>query len=199
MIIWLHRPRIPALVALVTVFSISCGGSDANPSAESTHADTQVSQQALPHQTALAGTQGYDCADLLSEQEIDRVIGLSGARRVSGVRGDENDVLPGHTQCGFALPQDFTLGISVYSGAGSGEGLETFDVVWNRAQSQGAEALAGIGESALLQANFPAGSRVLARAKGRGVLVGAGDPEGLGKLNLNDVVKRIAEIVVERV
>ncbi len=48
MTVRLHRRRVPALVALVTIFTIGCGGSDANPSAESTHAGTQVSQQAMP-------------------------------------------------------------------------------------------------------------------------------------------------------
>ena len=185
-----HR-SVSQLAVLATLFAIGCGGGGTNPPAKS--------PEARNSKTAPSGSPGYDCASLISEQDIDHVIGLSGTKLVSGVRGDQNEVLPGHTQCGYGLPQDFTLGINVYSGTGSGEGLETFDAVWTLAQSQGAEALDGIGDSALIQTNFPAGPRVLVRAKGRGVIVDAGGSDGLGKLNLNDVVKRIVAIVVGRV
>jgi hypothetical protein len=166
---------------LTALFVIGYSGNAANALAAST-----------------AGVEGYDCADLISEQEIDQIIELSGTERVTNTRGDENDILLGHTQCGYALPQDFVLGISVYSGEGFGEALETFDVVWGLAQSQGAEALPGLGDSALIQTDFPAGPRVLVRARGRGILVGAGDLEGLGKLDLDEVIMRVLAIVIER-
>jgi hypothetical protein len=162
---------------LTTLFVISYSGSAANPQA-----------------TSAASVQGYDCTELISEQEIDQIIGLSGTEYRSGVRGDENDILAGHTQCGYELPENFVLGLSVYSG----EALETFDFVWNRAQSHGAEALSELGDDALIQSDFPSGPRVYARAKGYGLIVGAGDLEGLGKLDLDEVIKRILMIVIER-
>ncbi len=169
------------IILLAALFTIGNSESAANSSAAST-----------------TGVQGYDCTDLISEQEIDQIIELSGAERVTNIRGDENDILPGHTQCGYWLPQDFTLGISVYSGEGEGEGLETFDFVWDRAQSQGAEALASFGDSALLQSDFASGPRIYARARGRGIIVGAGDFAGLGTLDLDEVIKRILAILIER-
>ena len=48
-----------------------------------------------------------------------------------------------------------------------------------------------------MQADF-AGPRVLARAKGPGVIVGASDLEGLGKIDMNEMIKNILAIVVER-
>ncbi len=166
---------------LTALFVIGYSGNAANSSAAST-----------------AGVQGYDCIDLISEQEIDEVIALSGTKRVSGVRGDENDILPGHTQCGYALPLDFVVHVDVYSGEGFGEALETFAFVRDMAQDQGAEMLTGFGDSALIQTDYLTGSRVLARVAGYGIIVGAGDLEGLGRLDLDEVIKRILAILIER-
>lgn len=159
-----------------------------------------VSRGTATQQTdaATGNVQGYDCNDLMSEQEIDRIVGLSGTVVLGSARGDENDVLPGHTECGYELPDDMLLTISVYSGAGFGEALETFDVVWTAAQSQGAEPLPEMGVGALLQLDFPTGPRILARAQGLGIVVGASDPEGLDKHDLTEVIRRVLALVVER-
>jgi hypothetical protein len=193
------RPGPVPPVVLVALLAVGCSGSDAGRSAESTQTGAPVSARAPGAGTASAGVQGYDCADLITEREIDQVIGLDGTKRVSGVRGDENDVLPGHTECGYELPGNHVLGISVYSGRGSGEGLETFDFVWEQARSQGAESLSGIGESALIETDRPSGPRALARARDRGIRVAAGDLEGLGRLELDRVVRSILATVVGRV
>jgi hypothetical protein len=187
-------PRVRSWsVFMIGLLSAGCGGGAPDPAAESNAGGGQLAQAARG-----SAVQGYDCESLLTGNEIDEITGLSGAARTSGTRGDQNDILLGHTECGYQLPEDFTLGVAVYTGRGDGEALETFDAVWNLAQNQGAETVAGIGDGALLQTNLSAGPRLLVRAKGRGVIVSAGDPQGLGKLDLQDVVRRVATIIVGR-
>ena len=165
---------IPPLAAL---FALCAGG------------PTPVGAQASPQAARV-----YDCADLITEQEIDRVIGQSGTKRFVGSRGDPDPGVPGYSECNYELPRGVVLGVAVYTV----EILGNIDVAWTRSLAEGAKAVSGIGESALL-ADVPGGRLILAHARGRGLRVNAGDMEETGKLDLNEVVKRVAAIVVARI
>ena len=178
--------------ALVALFVSGCGGEAGTPAEQAQPAARSSSQ------VASAAVEGYDCSALISESEIDGIIGMSGTSRVGAVRGDENQFIDGHTECSYELPQNNYLNVSVYTGGGMGEGLESFEVLWEDAQEGGATALPGMGEAALLHTDA-AGPNVLVQVRGRGVSVGAGDFEGSDKLGLEEAIKRIATLVVGRV
>jgi len=180
---------------LILVVAVLAGSCKKNEDAAKQAASTGGSRAAKP---AASGIHGYDCDTLISPKEIDEIIGASGTRRLSGVRGDENDALPGHTDCGYALPADLTLGVSVYSGTGSGEAMETFEVVWDKAVKDGAQPAPGVGDEARLQPDVLGGPRLLARAKNRGVIVLMADASGSGKIDLAAATKRVAAIVAGR-
>jgi hypothetical protein len=186
------------MALLVALSLISCGGGgDANQPAAASAAASPPPAQKSDGRTASA-IQGYDCVSLISPKEIDAVIGATGTKLVSGVRGDKNEILPGETECGFELPQNHMMGIFVYTGGGEGEGLDSFETIWEMAQEQGAVALPGVGESALFHPDFRGGPRLVARVRGRGILVDSG-AFGDDKLKLAETVKKIASTVAGRV
>jgi hypothetical protein len=194
----LHGRGTVWMVALVALSLISCGGGEANRPAEAPGAETPAPAQKSAGGTASPAVQGYDCAGLITPQEIDALIGATGTKLVSGVRGDKNEILPGETECAFELPQNHMMGIFVYTGGGEGEGLDSFETIWEMSQEQGAVALAGVGERALFHPEFRGGPRVVARVRGRGILVDSG-AFGDDKLKLADTVKKIATTVAGRV
>lgn len=125
MIARLHCHGIPQLAALV---ALCAGGS------------TRAVAQASPDARV------YDCAALITEREIDRVIGQSGTKLRFGSRDAQDPTGPG---------------VTVFTG----EAREYLDQAWTRSQGGGAQALSGIGERALL-ADAPGGRILLARVRG---------------------------------
>jgi len=95
MIARLHLRRIPQLAALGALFA-----------AGSTRADAQASPDARV----------YACADLITEQEIDRVIGQSGAKLRFSSRDAQDPSVPGYTECDYDLPGGVVLGVAVFTG-----------------------------------------------------------------------------------
>lgn len=94
-------------------------------------------------EVAKAGVEGYDCLSLITAEEIDRIIGSTGTKLVSEVRGDENEILAGETECGYEIPENRFLGVAVYTGSGFAEGLESFDTIWEDAGRRSAERSPG--------------------------------------------------------
>jgi len=176
MIARLHLRTIPQLAVLVALFVVG--------------AATRAGAQASPQ-----NSQVYDCGDLIREQEIDRVIGQSGTKLAFSSRDAQDPSVPGYTECDYDLPGGVVLGVAVFTGAAR----ENIDQAWTLSQGAGAKAISGIGESALL-ADAPGGRIILVRVRGgRGVRVNAGDVEGSGRLDLDEVIKRVAAIVVPRI
>jgi hypothetical protein len=147
---------------------------------------------------AKAGVEGYDCLSLITGEEIDRIIGSSGTKLVSGVRGDKNEILAGETECGYEIPENRFLGVAVYTGSGFAEGLESFDTIWEDAEGRNAEEISGIGEKALMETDFAGGNQLLARVGGRGLKVGAGDFKTEESRELDEAVKKIAGTIASR-
>ncbi len=201
MITQLHRAVLP-LAALLALFAIGCSGGAANPPAAATQASapaaaTQPGAPTAPqvsgNPTVSSGAPGYDCAALISEKEIDQLTQLSGTKLFSETRNQE-ELVPGFTGCSYQLPEGYVLVIEAWPP----QAVESFDVVWNLVKDQGAQPVSGIGDGALLQKGDNS-SVLFVRANGRGVRVSADDQQGSGKLDLNDLVKRVAAIVVGRV
>lgn len=141
---------------------------------------------------ASGAAKGWDCATLLTPQEVDSFVGRGGAKVVSHVRGDTNQEVPGHTECGYHLPPAEGLHFYVNTGPAL-EPASGYDLRGS-AQRNNAEKLSGIGEDAWMWDLKGNSFSAFAVAKGAEVFVGVGNEGGRGK----EVARRVLETVVSR-
>jgi hypothetical protein len=193
-----HRNPMWALAA-ATGLLVGCGGgAEPDHAGGSPAADTQSrSPQDGDGITRASAVEGHDCIALITPAEVDAITGVPGTKLVGGVRGDENEILAGETECSFELPQNHFMGVKVYTDSGVGEGLESFEEIWNVTAERGGTALPGFGERALFHADFSGGPRVAMWVRGRGILID-GAAFGDRSLDLEQSVKQVATTVVER-
>jgi hypothetical protein len=188
-----HAVERVYFLTVAAMFAGGCGQGGTSESPDQAE-PAAPSQAAAPSQGA--GIKGYDCDVLLTTDELHEIAGPA-ARRVSGLRGDQNTEVPGITDCGYQVDGSVGMSFYVYTGGGSGEGLEAFTFLWDRNTREGAQAVTGIGDAALLRSAL-GGRELVVRAQGAGIRVGAASMEGRSSVDLDALLRRVATNIVPR-
>jgi hypothetical protein len=178
-------PAVWALCAAAGLVTPGCGEAD-RP------APVQAPATSPAAPAAGGAVKGWDCAALLTTQEVDSFVGRGGAQLVSHVRGDTNREVPGHTECGYQLPP--AGGLHFYVNTGPALGPASGYDLRGSAQRNHAEKLSGIGDEAWMWDLKGNSFSAVAFAKGAEVFVGVGNEGGRGK----EIAQRVLETVVSR-
>jgi hypothetical protein len=181
-----------AQMATVVLLVGGCSRADSAPAAGTASAESAARQSAAP--------KTYECDSLITVQQMDRLAGVTGTKRSTLKRSkEEEEMYQGVTYCEYYLSESLTLTFIMYDERGEGSN-GPFSFAWDRAKSEDGEAFPGVGDAALLERNTVAGTVLLTRAKGRGIIARIGDvSEGGSKLDKPDVLKRVTNTIVGRV
>jgi hypothetical protein len=181
------RWEIVLWLCVVALSAAGCGEADKAVPGQTPAA---VSGQQPP--VARSAARGWDCAALLSPQDVERIVGRGGATIVSSVRGDANPEAPGHTECGFFVPP--AGGLHFFINTGPALAPESGYDLRGSAQGYNVESLNGIGDEAWMWELKGNSVSAVAIAKGAEVFVGVGNEGDRGK----EIAQRLLEIVVSR-
>jgi hypothetical protein len=194
-----HRHRaLPLILIGLTVVACSTASSPAGSaepvaSAASTTSAAPSAAASAPADASAAPATAYECADLISEAEM-QATGLAAAEFLSQEHWTDTPGMPeGQTYCQFfANNGAISIAVSVLTGA-------SFEVVYLAlVAAGGGEPLPGIGDEAFVA---PDGTGGVARTHGVGITVFITDmsANGLGNLDAKAAVTQILELIVDRV
>lgn len=178
-----RRLQATLLLCVVALSASGCGEAD-------NAARVQTPVATSGPSAARGAAKGWDCAALLTTQDVERIVGRGGARIVSSVRGDANQEAPGHTECGYELPPAGGLHFFVNTGPALASGSD----LRGSAQRNKAEKLSGIGDEAWTWDLKGKSFSAVAVVKGAEVFVGVGNEGGQGKA----IAQHVLQTVVSR-